>query len=222
MATIVAICVAAFWGLYFGAAWRCSRIAVAGENDGPREITLYIKSNGAHTDIVMPVREPLTGVDWSRRVDMTHTVSRDTTFSHIALGWGDRAFFLDMPTWDDLTSRLAFNAAFALNTTAMHATFYHERELGQGALCRRLSVSEQQYLRLAEFVEKRFARDGAGNFFPIATTAQYGANDCFYVARGRYNLFYTCNTWANCALAAAGQRRCLWTIFDEPIFRLYE
>ena len=222
VAAVVAGSLFAIVGLYFGAAWCCSHIAIPAMEGEPKEITIYIKTNGAHTDIVMPVCEVFTGIDWSRSIDFAHTISQDTTFTYIALGWGDQAFFLDMPTWDDLTPRLLFNAAFWLNKTAMHATFYHTRDLGEGESCRRMMISPGQYADLAEFVRGRFRTDGAGRFINIETTAKYGRNDCFYEARGRYNLFYTCNTWANDALGAAGQRHCLWTIFDEPIFRLYE
>ncbi|MDR2886020.1 MAG: TIGR02117 family protein [Rikenellaceae bacterium] len=223
IAAITVAAIVVFAGLYFGAAWCCSRIAVpAGIRKTPRPIAIWIRTNGAHTDIVVPVRDTLTGLDWSGEIHFAHTISQDTTYTHVGLGWGDQGFFLDMPTWDDLTLRLAFNAAFWLNKTAMHATFYHPWDLAENARCHRIQLSRDQYTRLAEFIRERFSTDPSGHFIPIETTAQYGDNDCFYEARGRYNLFYTCNTWANCALGAAGQRRCLWTIFDTPIFRLYE
>jgi hypothetical protein len=44
----------------------------------------------------------------------------------------------------------------------------------------------------------------------------------FYNAKGRYSLFYTCNTWANQALKSANQKAALWTIFDFGIFQHYK
>ncbi len=208
-----------FAALYFGAGWACSRIAVPAERtDDPRQITIYIKTNGAHTDIVVPVRDSL--VDWSREIKFENTLSRDTTYRWLAIGWGDQGFFLDMPTWDDLTPGLAFRAGFWLSESAMHATFYHD--LSENERCRSIRITRDQYTRLARFIAGRFDRDTAGRVIPIETTAQYGDNDAFYEARGRYNLFYSCNSWANDALRAAGQRCCLWTFFDRPIFRKYD
>lgn len=210
--------IAGFAGLYFGAAWCCSRIAVPAEKGQPEEITVYIKTNGAHTDIVVPVSNDI--MDWSREMPCSNNISPDTDYSYVGIGWGDKGFFLDMPTWDDLTFRLAFNAAFWCNSTAMHATYY--KQMQEGDDCRRIMVSREQYARLVEFICSRFVRGKNGGFINIKTDAAYGMTDAFYEARGRYNLFYTCNTWTNDALAAAGQRHCLWTIFDKGLFLIYK
>ncbi|MFP3836064.1 DUF2459 domain-containing protein, partial [Chryseobacterium sp. SIMBA_028] len=47
-------------------------------------------------------------------------------------------------------------------------------------------------------------------------------NDAFYDAKGTYSFFYTCNTWANNALKAAGQKAALWTPSDFGIFQHYK
>lgn len=210
--------IAIFVSFYFGAAWCCSRIAIPAEKGAAREVTIFIKTNGAHTDIVVPVRNEV--IDWSCRLPYSNNVSPDTVYSYLGLGWGDKGFFLDMPTWDDLTLRLAFKASFWLNSTAMHATYY--REMTGDGTERRIEISREQYARLVAFIQDRFTTDPDGRFINIPTTARYGLTDAFYETRGRYNLFYTCNTWTNCALAAAGQRHCLWTIFDKGMFLIYD
>ncbi len=209
---------AGFAGLYLLAGWGCSRIVVGGKEKAPDQVGIYIMTNGKHTDIVMPVRNEV--IDWSVELPFSNNVSPDTVYSYLGLGWGDKGFFLDMPTWDDLTFRLAFNAAFWCSTTAMHAT-YHKR-VAEDAMCRRIGISCEQYARLVEFIKGRFITDNQGHFVNIPTNAAYGPSDAFYEARGRYNLFYSCNTWANDALAAAGQRHCLWTFSDRGIFLIYE
>ncbi len=209
---------AGFALLYFGSAWCCSRITVPAEKGEPQEMSIFIKTNGVHTDIVMPVRNMV--MDWSAKIPYSDNLSKDTVYTYLGVGWGDKGFFLDMPTWDDLTPRLAFNAAFWLNTTAMHATYY--KEMQEDDSCRRIMISFRQYARLVDFVTGRFARDPAGQFINIPTDAAYGQTDAFYEAIGHYNLFYTCNTWSNCALAACGQKHCLWTIFDKGIFLKYK
>jgi len=207
----------AFLLLLLGAAWGCPRIVIPAEKGAPKEMAIYIKTNGKHTDIVVPVRNHL--IDWSRKIPYRHNISQDTLYSFLALGWGDKGFFLDMPTWDDLTFSLAFRAAFWLGSTAMHATYYTEVE--EDEHCCKIMISYEQYARLITFITKRFQRDDNGNFLHIPTNAQYGLTDAFYEAKGRYNLFYSCNTWTNDALASCGQRHCLWTFFDTGIFRIY-
>lgn len=210
--------VVAFAAIYFAAMFVCSRIAISAEKGAAAEVEIFIKTNGAHTDIVMPVVNDQK--DWSVKLPYSNNVSQDTDYPYIAIGWGDKAFFIDMPTWEDLTFRLAFNAAFWLNRTAMHTTYYKQIETGDD--CRRIMISREQYARLITFIEKRFQLNDDGSYKNIKTDAAYGDSDAFYWAKGHYNLFYSCNTWANDALAACGQRHCLWTFFDDPIFAKYD
>jgi len=205
-----------FIALYFVVGFCCSYIVISGEKDTPKEITVFIKTNGKHTDIVVPVRNEL--MDWSKPIPFHNNISQDTVYSFLALGWGDKGFFLDMPTWDDLTFQLAFNAAFWLNTTAMHTTYY--KELAEDKDCRKIMISKEQYKRLIIFITDKFKKDPNGDFINIKTDAAYGVSDAFYEAKGRYSLFYSCNTWANDALKACGQKHCLWTFFQEPIFSI--
>jgi uncharacterized protein (TIGR02117 family) len=212
-----------FVALYFGVAWCCSRIVIPAETIASTEIRdetttsqdviIFVKSNGAHTDIVVPVCNEV--MDWRQKLPCANNISQDTVYAYLGLGWGDRGFFIDMPTWDDLTLSLAFRATFWLGSTAMHVTYY--KAVYENNICRRIVISREQYGRLVEFIEGRFRRDSNGEFINIKTDAQYGRTDAFYEAYGRYNLFYTCNTWANDALRACGQRHCLWVIFDRGI-----
>jgi uncharacterized protein (TIGR02117 family) len=204
--------------LYFGIGYCCSRIVISAEKDTAKEVAIFIKTNGKHTDIVVPVRNEI--IDWSEKIPFRNNISQDTVFSFLAFGWGDKGFFLDMPTWDDLTFGLAFKAAFWLGTTAMHTTYY--KELAEDKDCRKIMISKLQYERLVIFITDKFKKGTDGNFINIRTDAAYGTTDAFYEAKGRYNLFYSCNTWANDALKACGQKHCLWTFFDDPIFSIYE
>ena len=48
---------AAVLAAYFAAAWILSSL-VCRENESGGEVTLYLHSNGAHADIVMPLTDP--------------------------------------------------------------------------------------------------------------------------------------------------------------------
>ena len=198
-------------------AFVCSRITIGKDAGTKDEVAIYIKTNGVHTDIVMPVRTPQ--IDWSREIKYANTALHDTTWQYIALGWGDKGFYLQTPNWSDLKFSVAFNAAFALSTTAMHATFY--KELQENDRCHKMLISRDQYARLIDYVTKSFQHDASGHFINIKTKANYCQSDAFYEANGSYSLFHTCNTWANNALKKCGQKCCLWTIFDTGIFLKY-
>ena len=206
-----------FIGVYLLAAYGLSRISVHEAAAAQNGIPVYILTNGVHTDLVLPIRTEQ--IDWSREIRFDHTLGKDTAMQYVALGWGDKGFYLETPTWAELKFTTAFKAAFALSTSAIHATFY--RELKEGPDCVKLQLSAEDYARLVTFVRNSFTPGPDGHFIPIATSAVYGKNDTFYEARGSYSLFRTCNTWANDGLKSCGQKACLWTAFDTGIFYHY-
>ncbi len=193
-------------------------ITIPAEPDGGNEVTSYILSNGVHTDIVVPVRT--SDMDWSNDVSFTNTTGNDSTAQWIGFGWGDKGFYLETPTWGDLTAHVAFKAMFGLGNSAMHATFHQKIE--EGPLCKRIRMSRTQYRRLVTYIRNSFAYDAQGRTQAIVTHANYGSTDAFYEGVGSYSLFHTCNGWANDALKASGQKACLWTPLDTGILRQYE
>lgn len=207
----------AFILLYLLSAFLFSIWTVKKEAATANDVAIYILTNGGHTDIVVPVKNDIK--DWSREISYGNTISRDTTGKYLAIGWGDKGFYLSTPTWADLKFSTAFKAAFALSTSAIHATYY--QNMPESNDCKKIMISTEQYKRLIAFVDSSFKRDAAGNIINIKTNANYDKNDAFYEAKRKYNMFYTCNTWANNALKSCGQTACVWTPFDRGIFYHY-
>ena len=203
--------------LYFGCAWTFSHLIIKGEKHQNPDVTVYILGNGIHTDIVMPVKTDYK--DWSQSIPYKNTRANDTSLQYLAIGWGDKGFYLKTPTMADLKFSTAFNAAFGLSTAAMHATFY--KSLKEGDQCVKLDIDKGQYQRLITFIENSLKTDPIGQPIVIPTEMRYNVNDAFYDARGTYSLFHTCNTWTNNALKASGQKACWWTPFESGIFYVY-
>ena len=204
--------------MYLLVAFCLSRITISREANTKPEVEMYIKTNGVHTDIVVPVKN--VQIDWSREIKFVNTTSNDTTATFLAFGWGNKGFYLETPTWADLKFKTAFNAAFGLGSTAMHATFY--KKMIENEFCKKIMISQQQYARLAEYILTSLKNDSAGHAIQIITKANYNNSDTFYEARGSYSMFKTCNSWANKALKVSGQKCCLWTAFDTGIFLKYK
>ena len=204
-------------GIYFAAAFVLSRIGIEKEADSSEDVEIYILTNGVHVDIVVPVRSEL--VDWSKQIRYDHTIGNDSSMQYLALGWGDKGFYLETPTWADLKFSVAVKAATGMSTSAIHATYY--RKLEEGENCKKIYISKEQYARLVNYIQQSFKTDAQGNVINIKTTANYGGTDAFYEAKKSYSLFHTCNTWANNALKSCGQKACWWTPFDTGIFYQY-
>jgi len=182
------------------------------------DVTIYIQTNGDHTDVVVPVVNPIK--DWRSEISYQNTISKDTTCKYVAVGWGDKGFYLNTPTWSQLKFSVAFKAAFALSTSAIHTTFCNN--LVESADRKKIMISNEQYKGLVAYIDSTFKRDESGNVVNIKTNANYDKEDAFYDAKGKYNLFYTCNTWANNALKSCGQKAGLWTVSDMGIFYHYK
>lgn len=181
------------------------------------KVDIYILSNGVHTDIVVPVKNEYH--DWSKQIKFEHTKAKDTTAKYLAIGWGDRGFYLETPTWADLKVSTALKATTGLSSSALHATFY--KVMKEDAYCKKIQISKEEYQKLIAFIAASFEIK-SNSIIKIDTEAVYGKNDAFYEAKGSYSLFYTCNSWANQALKSANQKAALHTLTDTGIFRHYE
>lgn len=181
-------------------------------------IPIYIYTNGVHTDLVVPVKT--AQIDWSQKIPYQNTKSKQENFKYLGIGWGDKGFYLDTPTWSQLKFSTAFYAAFWLGESAMHCTYYHEIKEGKDA--KKIMLTENQYTDLIKFIDSKFDKNSTGNIILIPTNAVYGENDAFYEAQGSYSFINTCNTWTNDGLKAAGQKAAFWTPTDFGIFQHYK
>ncbi|MGZ5284897.1 MAG: TIGR02117 family protein [Kaistella sp.] len=184
----------------------------------PENVVVYILTNGVHTDLVVPVKS--AEIDWSKEILFENTLSKRTDFKYLSIGWGDKGFYLDTPTWAGLKVSTAVKAAFWMSESAMHCTFYDT--MTEGEDCKKLTLTHEQYLDLIRFIRGKFDRDENGKPILIKTDAVYGKNDAFYDAKGSYSFLDTCNTWSNNGLKAAGQKAALWTPSDRGIFQHYQ
>lgn len=186
------------------------------QEDKTSGIDIYIQSNGVHTDLVLPIRNRYK--DWSDVIPFDHTISKDSLMEYIAFGWGDKNFYLETPTWADLKFSTAFNALFFLSTSAMHVTLY--KHMPAEEYRKKIGISAEQYKRIVQYIEDSFQKNSEGDFILIKNLS-YGNDDCFYDAKGTFNLFYTCNTWTNEGLKQSGLRASLWTPFESALLNHY-
>jgi uncharacterized protein (TIGR02117 family) len=196
-------------GLYLGTAcalmfWPANPAARV--QPEPPAVEAWVLSNGVHTDLVLPVRSAT--IDWRQLFAPAHFKAVPPEAEFVAIGWGDREFYLHTPTWADLTVPRALSAVLGGNRALLHVTYLTRAQLQRGAW--QLPLSQAQYARLAGYVRATLA---AGRATPIAG-AHYGKDDAFYEAEGGYHLFETCNTWTGRALRQAGVTVSRWTPFD--------
>jgi uncharacterized protein (TIGR02117 family) len=177
-------------------------------------ITIYIKSNGVHTDLLLPTENKL--YNWSDRISQEDFFPDTTDYQWTAFGWGDKGFYLNTPNWSDLKVSTALDAMLPTGSSAMHVTLYGNT-IKENKRTKKITLTEEQYLILCEYIFNSFQRDEEDNFILINCCHYNGLNDNFYEAEGSYHLFNTCNNWANSALKTAGVKTALWAPFDKCI-----
>lgn len=180
------------------------------------EVKVYVRTNGVHTSLIMPVNTPEH--DWNERVHPGMTAMKKQDFKYVSFGWGDLEFYKHTPEWSDLSLPIAFRALFLESPSALHVHFYDRVREDENTFS--ILLTREEYSDLVEYIEKSFEYDQAGNTRPVPNL-HYTDNDLFYRARRSMHLFYTCNSWANNALKYAGLRAALWTPFDKGIFFQY-
>ena len=192
-----------------------SLVPMNGQPSPGGDVVVYLRTNGAHTDIVVPTQTER--IDWSKVAPPDDTESK-IQGAYLAIGWGAQDFYLNVKEWKDLTWAVALRAISGMGGTALHTVYVDEP--AEDADWRRLTLSATQYDKLVKYILESGKRDAAGAFVRIPHEG-YNENDAFYEGVGRYSPFFTCNTWANSALKACGQKCCLWTALSYPIFWRY-
>jgi len=202
-------------GLYFAAALAGSLVAA---NPGWREpengITIWVETNGVHTGIVMPMANDVA--DW--RDMLRPSDIRDPRYysTHVLIAWGEARFYRETETWADLTPAIAWNAATGSDETLMHVDFLYRP--GPQPYRRRVTLTNEQYFRLAAAVRAQFETGPDGRAVP---SFGYGPADAFYAAHGRYSALNSCNSWTGRMLREAGIRVGIWTPIAGGVMRWF-
>lgn len=176
---------------------------------------VWLTTNGVHAGFAVPARD--LAMDWTGFFPPTHArAPRELRAGDVAyIGWGDRTFFLNVPTWGDLKASTALYALSGFDQTAMHVE-YGPPPI-EDAAARRLVLTHEQYVRLVAYI-RASTQVGQDSRAAWINGHAYGDSDAFYEGTGHYSLFVTCNQWARDALSVSGVRVPAWSPFDRPLF----
>jgi len=208
-----------FLCIYFFLAFVLSRMTVEGKNDPKSSIKIYLMKSGVHTDFVLPIKTEV--IDWTKSFPRENTGFKDSTTKLIAIGWGDKNFYMNTPEWADLTFKTAIFAMTGLGSSAIHATYHYEILSDRPVI--QLYLSVKQYKALVRYIQHQLVLDKRGNtvYIPAKNKQVVSGNDAFYAAHNCYSMVLTCNSWINRGLKACHKRACLWTPFAGGIFYQY-
>jgi uncharacterized protein (TIGR02117 family) len=207
----VALGIAAIPALYVLAALVGGLIPVnRGWSEPEQGITIYVADNGIHADLVLPVEAEK--LDWRKILSPADVARPPVDARWIAFGAGERAVYLETPTWADLKVRTALRA-LTRGERIVHVEWVADPTYS----AREIRLRPEEYRRLWASVRGEF-RDGRAQ--RIAHKG-YGAADAFYLGIGHASALQTCNQWVAGRLRLAGVKAPLWSPFTQGLMWRY-
>lgn len=179
-------------------------------------VPVWLRTNGVHADLVLPAREPHDFTREFPRAALIDTRREPSLlpYNWIAFGWGDRAFYMNTPTWRELEVGIALRALTARTPSAMHVEYVRRPEAFDVRL---LWLSEDEYARLTAYVLGGFQRAHPAGAPIRIDHPGYGATDAFFEGEGNYSAVLTSNEWVRRGLQYAGVRTARWAPFDRAL-----
>lgn len=178
---------------------------------GERNVTIYVASNGFHTDIVLPTVS--AGKDWRPLLAASPLTEPYRDAPWVAFGWGAETAYTELGSLADLSLGLILKA------TAFDLSVVHVQPVAAvrtGTDLRSFAISEAGYHALVGHVEASLQLDEAGGQV-ILPGVSHGNGDAFLRGRDRFWLLRSCNVWAGEGLRKAGLPVGLWTPLAQSL-----
>ncbi len=196
------------------AAWIVALTPALGrtQNIKPSDPPIFVCANFAHAEIVMPITD--AAVDWQSIFDIAEVKAAHPEL-YLSFGWGDLAFFQQTGTWSDMR----------VGTTL--AAFTGQLPTTLRMVVQKIPRNDPECLMLVIDVEGRRAlathiRETLGANPPILASGNEKYQR-YYIAKGKYGIFHTCNQWVSDGLAKAGLPYARYAPFSfDVIWPLYK
>jgi uncharacterized protein (TIGR02117 family) len=166
-------------------------LALAGAAHADPTHTVYVSSNGWHSDITVS------------KADIPHgRIPESADFAsavYLQFGWGDADYYTTPDPGIGTTLGAALPGPAVLHLAGLQTrpsqTFSDTEEVA-------LTLSAENFARLIDHLHESFARGDQ----PRAASTAPGVYSFsrFYAATGEFHAFNTCNTWTARGLAGAG------------------
>ena len=179
------------------------------DNSSTSDKVIYLHTNGVHLDIILPTND----IDY----ELLKGFNISENEKYLSFGWGDENFYINTPTWNDLTFKNAFRAMCMKSSTLMHVTRFEKAQNDWV----KIEINENELMKLNMYISNTFKKDEKGNII-ILKNKGYSRIDDFYKAKGSYSCFKTCNSWVNSGFIESGLKSCYWTPFDFGLINKYK
>jgi uncharacterized protein (TIGR02117 family) len=118
----------------------------------------------------------------------------------VEIGWGDKGFYMSSGySWWH-----GFRALFFSPGSVLHVAGFDETEASsylKSLEVFQIYLSDAEFAYLMDYIKDSVVIQGGR---PISLGAALYGHGAFYESRGRFSLFYTCNSWTSEGLVKAG------------------
>jgi len=176
-------------------------------------IEIFISSNGVHADVVVPIQTDL--IDWRESFPEENFAGNTSAATYVAIGWGDKGFYVDTPTWADFKISMALKALFTPSPCCLHVVMKSKPVSDENM--RSVIISEKQYAAMVQAIQGCIERDENEKLIFIPD-ASYNQFDAFYEAEGNYHILNTCNSWVGWVMRETGIKTPLLTPMPKTVY----
>ncbi len=158
------------------------------------ENSIFIYHDLAHTEIILPVSK-----NHKLYQDKFPNLLKNKNYGYLAFSYGDRDFFMNVPTWEDINYKIALKSLF-LNTPALIRVGHYGGIYKK--MCVELKLNNKQLKNLNNSIMASFSTKN--NHFIRYNDHYKDPNIFYFQAKKSYNIFYTCNSWTSKKLRDSG------------------
>ncbi len=177
-------------------------------------VLIGIGSNGFHTEFVFPLQKD--DYNWQQKLSILQNSSTTSAYQYLSFGWGDRAIYLDLPAWSELSWSLGFKTLFLPTPSLMRVVGFDKWDEKDYRSLFFFRVSMQEFNQLCDLILASFSLNYRREPISISTS-KFDKDNYFFEAKEAYHAFNTCNIWVNRILKKSGIRTALWSPLDKAI-----
>jgi uncharacterized protein (TIGR02117 family) len=183
----------------------------------PCQYKVYVSSDGFHTNFFVPVETPV--FNWRTQFDLDQVALRPSRdYRYLQFGWGDRIFYIETPSWDQVRPSNALRALFYWqNESALFLKGYPALPQSPNEQMQCVKLSADDYLALMRFMQNTFELGDRGQPQRLASGQDQASG--FFAANGHYSILNTCNTWTANGLRAANVNTPVWSGLARPVMQ---
>ena len=118
---------------------------------------VYVSTNGVHVNLIIPSQSGL--YNW------TNQFNSENSYRYLAFGWGDKEFYMNVPTWAEFKISTALRAVF-IPTSSVIQVYGLKNVPLTSKNTRKLNLSDEQLKILSDYIYEYFQLDSTR--MPIA------------------------------------------------------